>query len=247
MLLPAAAQRYHRYIKSREHGDRNMGIINRLQRLLRRKSASGTSDTVDQKHLEAWYDHKTHLLQQSLGPEHDRVRHALIPYEVGGGLDLYYYPNQSPGTAIATKELSPLPNRGPSNKTFRSYELVMFTPHPLALEQLDDDSHPFAQAHATANIILNLMARYAETTQLNPAETCEFPHEMDHVGGKCLIFDAYASHTDPVADRFGLLAIIEIFRSEMEHAAIRGGADLIDRLKQAKVYPYSNLDREPVA
>jgi hypothetical protein len=34
------------------------------------------------------------------------VMHAIIPYAIGGGLDLYYYPNGLPGTAIATKELS---------------------------------------------------------------------------------------------------------------------------------------------
>jgi hypothetical protein len=70
---------------------------------------------------------------------------------------------------------------------------------------------------------------------------------MKVVGGKCLIFDGYACHTDEVADRFGLLAVIEVFRSEMDYARQRGGANLIKLLKEKGHYPYSDLDREAVA
>jgi hypothetical protein len=41
---------------------------------------------------QTWYEHKTRLMEGSLGPEHDVVMHAIIPYAVGGALDLYYYP-----------------------------------------------------------------------------------------------------------------------------------------------------------
>ena len=70
---------------------------------------------------------------------------------------------------------------------------------------------------------------------------------MDHVGGKCLIFDGYACHSDDVVQNFGLLAIIEVFRSEMECAWKYGGGKLIKRLKRGGHYPYSDSDREPVA
>jgi hypothetical protein len=194
-----------------------------------------------------WYDHKSRLMEQSLGKEHDMVMHAIIPYAVGGGLDLYYYPNGVPGTAIATKELSELPNEGSSNDEYESYELVMFTKHRLDLDAAADEATAFGRAHRDINAVLNLIARYSAQATLNPNETCEFPAEMERVGGKCLIFDGYASHTDDVADRFGLLALIEVFRSEMEHAREHGGAELIQRLKDAGHYPYSDLDREPVA
>jgi hypothetical protein len=70
---------------------------------------------------------------------------------------------------------------------------------------------------------------------------------MPRVGEKCLIFDGYACHSDDVAENFGLLAIIEVFRSEMEYARKHGGAQLLKRLKSKGYYPYSDLDREPVA
>lgn len=204
-------------------------------------------DGNDSAAAEEWYEHKSRLMAESLGTEHGIVMHAIIPYAVGGALDLYYYPNGLPGTAIATKELSELPNEGSSNDVYRSYELVMFTKEILDLDAADDEATPFGKAHRTIRSILNPIARYSAEATLNPHETCEFPADMDRVGGKCLIFDAYACHSDEVADNFGLLAIIEIFRSEMEFSRAHGGAKLLRRLKNKGFYPYSDLDRPPVA
>jgi hypothetical protein len=194
-----------------------------------------------------WYEHKSRLMEASLGKEHDMVMHAIIPYAIGGGLDLYYYPNGLPGTAIATKELSEFPNEGSANKVYHSYELVMFTKHGLDLDAAKDESTEFGRAHTNIDAILNRLARYSADATLNPNETCEFPADMERVGGKCLIFDGYACHSDDVADNFGLLVIIEVFRAEMEYARKHGGAKLIKRLKAKAYYPYSDLDREPVA
>jgi Suppressor of fused protein (SUFU) len=194
-----------------------------------------------------WHEHKSRLMEASLGKEHDMVMHAIIPYAIGGGLDLYYYPNGVPGTAIATKELSELPNEGSSNDVYRSYELVMFTKHQLDLDAAKGECTAFGRVHSSINTILNLIARYSAQAKLNPKETCEFPAEMGRVGGKCLIFDGYACHSDGVADNFGLLAVIEVFRSEMAYARRHGGAKLIERLKAKGYYPYSDLDRQPVA
>jgi hypothetical protein len=206
------------------------------------------SETADDGLAQRWYEHKSRLMEASLGKEHNMVMHAIIPYVLGGGLDLYYYPNGIPGTAIATKELSELPTQGPLNDLYRSYELVMFTKHRLDLDAARDESTEFGRAHGNINSMLNLIAWFsAQQATLNPNETCEFPADMDRVGGKCLILDGYACHSDDVAENFGLLALIEIFRSEMEYARKFGGAKLIKRLKDEGYYPYSDLDREPVA
>ena len=56
------------------------------------------------------------------------------------------------------------------------------------------------------------------------------------------------NHTDPVAGKFGLLAVIEVFRSEMLYAASTAAANCIELLKSKGHYPYSDLeDRSPVA
>ncbi len=197
--------------------------------------------------VQQWYDRKSVLMESSLGKEHDEVMHSIIPYFLGGGLDLYYYPNGIPGTAIATKELSEVPNEGSANDCYRSYELVMFTKHPLNLDLARDDKSAFGRVHRSINAILESMARYSAQATLNPNETCEFPKEMENLGGRCLIFDGYACHSDDMVENFGLLAIIEIFRSEMDYARKKGGEKLIKLLKAKHCYPYSDLDRKPVA
>src|SRR5262245_35361256 len=106
-------------------------------------------DDEDDELAQRWYDRKSSLMEASLGKEHDMVMHAIIPYAVGGGLDLYYYPNGLPGTAIATKELSELPNQGSANDVYDSYELVMFTKHAIDLDAAHKENTPFGKAHAS--------------------------------------------------------------------------------------------------
>lgn len=203
------------------------------------------TEDYDVKLAQEWYDKKTEMMVEILGGEHDIVMHAIIPYAVGGGLDLYYFPNGIAGTAIATKELCETPGQGSSNDVFDTYELVMFTRHTLSLDDAKDESTPFGCAHHAINAILNRIAPYSEQATLNPRETCEFPEDMETVGGKCLIFDAYGFDRDHA--EFGLLAIIEIHRSEMEYARKRGGDKLLTKLKKSGYYPYSDIDRPAVA
>ncbi|MCL6502685.1 MAG: suppressor of fused domain protein [Pirellulales bacterium] len=204
-------------------------------------------DEYDEKLAHEWYERKSALMEEMLGKEHDLVMHSIIPYAMGGQLDLYYYPNGIPGTAIATKELSELPGEGSSNRVFRSYELVMFTKHPLDLDAVKDETTPFGRAHRTINAILNVVGPYSAEETLNPNETCEFPPDMPDVGGRCLVLDGYPSYSEDEPAEFGLMVLIEVFRSEMEYARENGTANLLERLKDKGYYPYSDLDRQPVA
>lgn len=225
---------------------------------------------------EAWEKHHnavSHLIGRLLGKEHDRVFHALFPFAVGGGLDLYVYPHHIPGTAIATKELTEDPDRAPGNHVFETYELVMFTKHAPDPEDPAEKptdgglpDTPFGKAVRNINAILNPVAQYAFVATLNPCETMEFPKEMDVIGGQSVILDAYGEYDlpeqpppagnfftrlfrrRPAPERipFGLLAVIEVQRVELDFAREHGGQALLDRLKAAGHYPYSDLDREPV-
>jgi hypothetical protein len=66
--------------------------------------------------------------------------HAIIPYAVGGALDLFYYPNGVQGTGIATKELANRHGKGPANNSYPCYELVMFTRKELNLDDANDET-----------------------------------------------------------------------------------------------------------
>src|SRR5689334_8427060 len=114
-------------------------------------ATGGDQEDLEYAIARQWYDHKSKLMELTLGKEHDLVSHAVIPYEVGGSLDLYYYPNGIPGTAIATKELSYLPNQGSSNNGFQSYELVMFTKQSLDLDAARNEDTKFGERHSAIN------------------------------------------------------------------------------------------------
>lgn len=203
-----------------------------------------SDDDEEEALAQAWYDDKSAILERLLGPEHDMVMHSCLPYAFGGGLDLYYFPHDVPGTAIATKELCETPGKGSSNDVYDTYELVMFTRHELSLDDAHDESTNFGCRHRVISAIMNCIARYSEQATLNPNETCEFPEEMEVVGGRCLIFDAYGPPVEH--EEFGLLAIIEVHRSEMNYARKQGGKKLIAKLKKAGYYPYSDMERPAV-
>jgi len=228
-------------------------MINRLKEFFAKKapapppvSAPPKVTPEQEARWQAWYEHKSRLMAEMLGREHDMVMHAIFPYAIGGGLDLYYFPNGISGTAVATKELTELPNEGSHNRTCSCYELVMFTRHPLNLDETKDEETAFGKAHSNIQSILNAVARYSAQANLNPNETCEFPADMQSVGGKCLIFASAGQHSDGQVKCFGLLTVIEIFHSEMHFAMEHEGSLLIEKLKAAGHYPYSDMDREPV-
>jgi len=217
-----------------------------FKKLLGQKPKEQSQEAL-QRIAESWHDEKSRHMEEVLGKEHDMVMHAIIPYAVGGGLDFYYYPNGISGTAVATKELSELPGQGSSNKAFQCYEFAMFTRHKLNLDEAKDSDTSFGRAHSNINSILNILAPYSASATLNKYETCEFPHDMDTVGGKCFIFDAYGLSEDASRRQFGVMVAIEIHRPEMMYAREHGGASLLSLLKQHGHYPYADFDRAPVA
>ena len=213
------------------HNVRNPFVIE-AEKVAAMNDEQDEQEDQDEIAAQEWYDQKSALMV------------GIIPYAIGGGLDLYYFPNGIEGTAVATKELSEIPGEGSSNDVFDFYELVMFTRLPISLDDAQNESTAFGQVHGSINAILNSIASYSAQATLNPHETCEFPEDFERIGGKCLIFDAYGSDEDH--SEFGLLLVMEIHRSEMDFARKNGGEKLIAKLKKAGVYPYSDMDRSAV-
>jgi len=209
-----------------------------------RKTEAQSEEAMEQLE-DQWLKEKDRLMESILGKEHDTVMHSIIPFCVGGGLDLYYYPHAITGTGIATKELAYACQESSRNNVYDKYELAMFTRCALDLDRTHDMDASFGKMHCNINLVLNYIARYSAEASLNPEETCEFPEGMEEVGGKCLVFADFESQ-DSSQGKFGVLVIIEIFRSEMEFARQYGGGKLIRRLKEIGSFPYSGLDRNPV-
>lgn len=201
----------------------------------------------DEERGRLWQQEKLALMEQMLGPQHDLGAQARRAYADGGALSLFFFPQASGGVAIATQELSRWPFPSPKNDEYDQFELVWMTRHPLESDAEIVKDSPFATAYHQATPSLNLMARYAEQATLNAGDTSEFPPQMARVGGKTFVLFGLDQRPSERVGQFGLLVLVEVFRSEMEFARDNGSAALRERLEIAGVYPYSELDRDSVA
>lgn len=194
------------------------------------------------------YEAKQAALERILGQMHDLVGHAIIPFQIGGAVDMYYFPKNIPGTGFATMELIEPDGSGPKPNRVGTYELVAFTKHAMPSPEDKSEEHPFNKIERRICGIFTATGLYSYEAVLNPGETCEIPGKEGEPN-ICLLFDEYAPGGKPFeidGKKHGLLLVIEVFRSEMEYAMKHGSAAVLTKLKEAGHYPYSDLDRKPV-
>lgn len=188
-------------------------------------------------------------LERVLGPMHDLVGHAIIPFAIGGTVDMYYFPTGIPGTGFATIELTEPDGSGPKPNRIGTYELVSFTKHSMPPAQKQRDMNdPFNKIERRLCGIMTNTGFYSRMAILSPGDTCEVPVAEDEPN-VCLIMDEYKPDGklfEVGGKRYCLLLCMEIFRSEMEYAMEHGSVIVLERLKKKGYYPYSDLDRQPV-
>lgn len=188
------------------------------------------------------YEEKEKGLEAVLGKIYNMVGHAIIPFDVGGTVDMYYFPNHIPGTGFATMELLDPDGNGPKPNALGTYELVAFTK-----ELYDQNEGAFNDIERRFCGIFTTIANYSFEAVLKPNDTCELPGDDDET--KYIIFDNYQPENRQfkIGDRnHHLLLCVEIFREEMEFARQNGGGELFKKLKAAGHYPYSDLNRVSV-
>jgi len=189
-----------------------------------------------------YLEQKEHALENVLGKMHGSD-HSVISFYGGGYVDIYFFTNHIPGTGFATMELLDIDGRGPKPNLLGTYELVAFT--KLRYSEGENTEPSFERMKYRIRWIFTGIARYSFEAVLAPKETCELPD-----GKGFLIFDNYmpANKLFKIGDRtHHLLLCIEIFKSEMNFARDNGSDKLFNLLKKQGYYPYSDLDREPVA
>src|SRR5918912_1106382 len=81
------------------------------------------SDKFSDEDYEKDYELKSKALEDILGKMHNLVGHAIIPFAVGGAVDMYYFPNHISGTGFATMELLEPDGTGPLPNRLGTYEL----------------------------------------------------------------------------------------------------------------------------
>jgi len=198
-----------------------------------------------QEQFEEDYEQKKVALESVLGKMHNIVGHAIIPYEVGGAVDMYYFPDHISGTGFATMELLDPVGNGPLPGDFGTYELVAFTKY--AFNSRDKRPSPFNLIERRICGIFTTIGRFSLEAVLEPLETCEIPWNND--SSKYVVFDNYRPEGTQfrIGERMHhLLLCLEVFKDEMDFARREGSGALIQLLKDEGYYPYSDLDRPSV-
>lgn len=211
------------------------------------KSDKPTPREFTEQEHELDYDQKLKGLENVLGKMHNLVGHAIIPFAVGGAVDMYYFPNHIKGTGFATMELLEPDGTGPLPNRLGTYELVAFTKHDIS--DNEDPQTPFNLIERKVCGIFTTIGFFSREAILNPNETCEVPNGEGEENS-CLVFDLYQPNNKEfkIGDRkHHLLLCLQVFRSEMEFSRANGSGELFKKLKEAGHYPYSDLDRQPVA
>lgn len=109
-------------------------------------------------------------LERVLGTVYEYVGHAIIPYEAGGPVHMYCFPQSDCSTAFATMQLLKPDGSGPTKSSIGTSELVLFTrprvtrPKPNA---------PFELIENRIRAIFTTIGRYSRVTILNPGDTAE--------------------------------------------------------------------------
>lgn len=211
-----------------------------------KKEEQTTEPEFSQEQYDKDYEEKKEGLESVLGKMYDMVGHAIIPFEIGGAVDMYYFPNHIQGTGFATMELLDPNGNGPKPNRLGTYELVAFTKE--SYNESEETETAFNLIERRICGVFTTVGNYSFQAKLNPNETCEVPQDDEE--NRCLVFDNY----QPDNKKFNigtrqhhLLLCLEIFRSEMEFARKHGTEELFKKLKAAGHYPYSDLNREPVA
>jgi hypothetical protein len=207
---------------------------------------------ISEEQLDEFYQLKERAMTNVFGEMYELVGHAIIPFQIGGAVDMYYFPNAIEGTVFATMELIEHENKGPIPNRNGMYELVAFTRHKVSKKINEitkgDSENKFDKIERRVCGIFTSIGNYSYQAKLEPGETCEIPQDEGEEN-ICLIFDEYKKDNTEFkinGKSYGLLVCIEIFRSEMEYAMKNGSAELFKKLKYKGYYPYSDLDREPV-
>ena len=192
------------------------------------------------------YEDKQAGLERVLGKMHDLVGHAIIPFDLGVTVDLYYFPNGISGTGFATMELIKPDGTGSIPNRLGTYELVSFTNQEHIVT--DGDMAPFGSIERRLCGIMTTVAAYSFQAKLEPKETVEVPGEEGQEN-VCILLDQYKPNgiEFTIGNRkHGLLLVVEIFKDEMLYAMENGSDKLIEKLKAKGHYPYSDLTRESV-
>jgi hypothetical protein len=221
-------------------------MFKRLKDLFLSKKKQELKSRFSAEQYSQYYEIKKQGLEKLLGEMYPLVGHAILPFQFGGLVDLYFFPNVLEGTGFVTMELIEPDGSGPKPSSIGTYELIAFTRYKIGdestKEKFDEIEHRICETFTA-------IANYSHYAQLNPLETAELP-VRENEPNRWIIFTEYKKSDTSFMignKKHGLLLVIEVFESEMEYAMKHGSESMLNKLMEKGCYPYSDLDREALA
>jgi Suppressor of fused protein (SUFU) len=178
---------------------------------------------------ETWAERQT-ALEALFGPTSDHVLHAVVPFYLGGQADVLIFPGHQGGVLYVTADLTGEESEQPANEAWPQYELAI--------------AHPVEQGWGP-NVISRL-ARYTLGKPIHPGETMDIgsavppPSEIS-----AFLFADYGRFT--LRGRTcGVLLCVGITAGELAACFKVGSSLVLGRLREAGVFPFTNLQRRSV-
>ena len=223
----------------------NKGNVRPVRRNVRpipkKKPERVPTEAEIEKREEEFYEAKSAWMETILGQEYEMVMHAIIPYEVGGPVDVYMYPNHVDGTVLATKEM--VSHGGQECLPFdgQFYEVAMAVKSKI---DAAEDSE-FSRSMVRCRKIMTMASRYSGSATLKSGDTVEVPMGDGEDNACALFWEVDKGKRTHICGRpMTVQYIIEVLRDEMEYAQRHGSENLITLLKQQGIFPSSDLNRK---
>lgn len=174
------------------------------------------------------WDARVAALEAELGKADDEIATSPVPIYLGGGADVLTFKKHIDGVAYVTAGL--IGDDSQKKTPLGQYELMMC----------------FRSANDWAPSLLSRLAPYTFDAALNPGETMDIGPAMPEnstIAG--LLFVSYRQFQ--VNDtNAGILLCIGITESELAQCRASGSDAVLAALKEADVFPFTDLNRGAV-
>lgn len=185
----------------------------------------------EQGDWERTWNARQEVLESALGPADENVFHALIPLYLGGSADVLSFPSHVRGSTYVTADLV-----GPISEQLESslgqYELMICTREP----------------QDWAPELISRLAQYTFEAVLEPLETMDIgPALPEGSTIEALLFTAPQVKENSYrvfGQRFGLLLCLGITASELQACRDGRTLEVLRRLQEGEVFPYTDLARK---
>ena len=184
-----------------------------------------SGDNDDDDWQKTW-DARLAALEQEFGKSSDKIITAMPPIYLGGGADVLIFKAHVDGVAYVTAGLI---GDGSQERTeLGEYELMMCV----------------REENEWTPSLLSRLAPYTFDAALNPGETMDIaPAIPENATLAALLFVSYRKFKVNDTDA-GALLCIGITESELAHCREHGHEDVLARLKDSGVFPFTDSHRK---